>query len=185
MTRERLRHLLWMAVLLLPAPTSIFLAATSPATLDRHDIATRLGGEWARGFLAGCGEPCRITFNGGGRVVDFEALAIAATEEGRDVVIDGPCGSACALFADLARPRVCIMPAASFHFHRVSDGSVPPDRPDIVAWVQRHGDFPTQASGRYTTMDFEAARDFFRPCCHAVESPARFLSYACDFGAQP
>ena len=121
--------------------------------------------EFARGFLDGCGEPCVVAGNDGGKLIDYVTLAASVLEEGRTVVIAGRCYSACALFADLARPQTCVLPTAEFLFHRASDETVPPDADDVRGWVERHGGFPSFRSGVFTRMDYVAATAFWRPCC--------------------
>lgn len=91
----------------------------------------------------------------------------------RRVAVDGPCRSACALFADLARERVCVTPRARFEFHkarllagtgnaaRVVRREDPPHSPDIAGWVARRGGFPLKG---FLTMPSAEARRFWRPC---------------------
>src|SRR3989344_2901979 len=61
--------------------------------------------------------PCIINDSSGGYIDDFQAAAQAVKRENRPVTISGGGTSACALFADLARPQVCITVQAHFHFH--------------------------------------------------------------------
>src|SRR6266567_2256307 len=49
----------------------------------------------------------------------FTAAAAEARREGVKIVINVDCFSACALFADRARPQVCIGRHANFAFHQV------------------------------------------------------------------
>ena len=79
----------------------------------------------------------------------------------RLVVIDGPCISACVIFADRARSKVCVTRRARFGFHKARDVAVaplrsgamlyvelgrsdPPHSRDISHWVKRHGGFPSE-----------------------------------------
>jgi hypothetical protein len=122
------------------------------------------GEHFAKGFLAACGEPCIITANGGGRLDHFLALAAAVKAQKRTVIIAGPCFSACAIFADFARENVCITAAARFGFHRSSNENDPPQSPDIAAWVEAHGGYPANSSGKLTMMEAAAVGQFWRTC---------------------
>src|SRR5258708_2303318 len=86
---------------------------------------------FAKGFLAACGRPCRITANYGGTLGDYQALADAIIVADRAVVIDGPCISACAMMADRARLKVSITNRSVFRFHHSSDEKEPPASPDV------------------------------------------------------
>ncbi len=109
-----------------------------------------------------------VTSNTGGTVSTFVAAAEEVLSTGRRVRIDGRCDSACALFADLARPNVCITKKAVFGFHQMTrvitftSGETmrgiplttrvrsveirepPHASPDIKAWVEKRGGFPME-----------------------------------------
>lgn len=137
--------------------------------------------------LGACDDPCMIKPNSGGLVHLFRSAA----EEVRgglkkQIVIGVPCISACAIFADLARPHVCITSGAVFYFHlarkldinfnwfvmrttnisplsellilRYSD---PPQSPDIDAWVRSRGGYPKDA---FLVMPFSVAKKFWPVC---------------------
>jgi hypothetical protein len=98
-----------------------------------------------------CGKPCIITFSKGGKLDDFAKAAISLKEDDM-VVIDGVCISACALFADVARPQVCVTPKAVFVFHAGYDHGLtrrdgsplridPPHSLDIRRYVYELGGF--------------------------------------------
>ena len=116
-----------------------------------------------------CEDPCIIKRNLGGNIVPFERAARAVRRGARQqVVIDGYCASACAIFADMARPHVCITKNAVFGFHKgraqleeLRYTFDPPHTRDILSWVQKNGGFPaeTMLDMRYT----EAKR--FWPTC--------------------
>ena len=126
-----------------------------------------------------CGTRCVIRYNPGGAVHTFVAAALAVRAgEKRLVVIDGPCISACAVFADVARPKVCITDRAKFGFHKGRDFAVqprsgrkavlrelgrrdPPHSRDIASWVQRNGGFPYEG---LSVMNSKQARQFWRRC---------------------
>jgi hypothetical protein len=93
-------------------------------------------------------------------------------------VIDGPCIPACAIFADVARSRVCITGRAQFGFHKASGFAVqrradgraqlralgrrdPPHSRDIALWVKDHGGFPRDG---LRIMSAKQARQFWRRC---------------------
>jgi hypothetical protein len=108
------------------------------------------------GSTFSCGEPCIIENSPGGYLDRFERAAKAVHRgERRQIVIDGRCASACALFADLARPHVCITERAMLAFHKGSGGNLdlteglvtfrfdPPQSKDIKQWVEQRGGYPT------------------------------------------
>jgi hypothetical protein len=118
-----------------------------------------------RAAFGRCGEPCVIKSSPGGEVKTFQA--------------DGPCFSACAIFADLARSKVCVTSRARFGFHKATlmavlsseDGSGkrleylgrqdPPHSSDIAGWVQSKGGFPRKG---FRTMSAAQAGQFFKRC---------------------
>jgi hypothetical protein len=132
--------------------------------------------------LGSCGDPCIIKYNGGGYTEEFEAAAKAVNSDYKKLVaINGPCYSACAVFADKARGHVCIGPRAVFGFHQIAvvyrnaDGTpwmtfpvggyagktIPPNSQDIVDWVNNHGGFPVQG---LLLMRAAQASKFWRTC---------------------
>jgi hypothetical protein len=151
-------------------------------------------GESKKGY---CGDPCIITYNEGGYIYTFLQAARRIHEEPRPAIINGPCGSACTIFADFARPYVCITPRASFHFHMAYHeaprfslpptpwtwgallGAVhyetvyrePPQSPEITSWVYAHGGFPIAANIKdFLSMSaYEASR--FWPMCDGIPHP--------------
>jgi hypothetical protein len=133
--------------------------------LDAELAAQRAaeGYNFAAGFLDACGDPCIIRQNRGGALINFEMLGALVLVRKKTIIIDGPCASACALFADLARQYVTITQRASFHFHKTSNEDDPPHSPDIARWVNDHGGFPAFKSDCLTQMPFEEARRFWRP----------------------
>ena len=150
----------------------LFLAGEAPAEAHSRDSA----------FVAAfgtCGDPCVIRYNPGGDVAIFmqAAKAVRAGEK-RLVVIDGPCISACAIFADVARAKVCITDRAEFGFHKASgfalqrraDGRTairalgrrdPPHSRDIAGWVNEQGGFPRDG---LRVMSAKQARQFWARC---------------------
>lgn len=146
----------------------LVLAASRPA-------AAQTGQAAFTAVFGYCGDTCVIRYNPGGEVKAFQAAARAVRAGAkRLVVIDGPCISACAIFADMARSRVCITSRARFGFHKASILAVrsfgqseligrqdPPHSRDIAAWVKRKGGFPV--SGLRVMSAKEAGR-YWRRC---------------------
>jgi hypothetical protein len=130
-----------------------------------------------------CGDPCIVTRSPGGYIYLFEQAAHQVLEgEKRLVVIDGDCYSACTIFADLARSRVCITQMAVFYFHKAyytdtrmvagveqvihTDLFDPPQSPDIDKAVRALGGYPADG---FTSMPYAIAKDFWRTC--TITSP--------------
>jgi hypothetical protein len=124
----------------------------------------------------GCrGEPCRITFSGGGEVTSFLRAAREVSQSGKLVIIDGPCYSACAMFADRARDSVCITSRAKFGFHQgyelgqIGDSKYylllrrfePEHSSDIARWIKSNGGYPAKGM---LTMSYRAASKVWRRC---------------------
>lgn len=117
----------------------------------------------------------------GGYAGIFLSAANEVQRHGWQIRIDGPCRSACALFADKARPNVCITARASFWFHmgrriivysqmyallpsRPREFPVlepPPQSADIDQWVQSHGGYPEHG---FLTMSAKDALTFWPRC---------------------
>lgn len=57
-----------------------------------------------------CSNPCVIEFSPGGVVDLFEAEGRQLAADKTQVIVDGPCISACTILVDLARANVCITP---------------------------------------------------------------------------
>lgn len=129
---------------------------------------------------ADCPVACVVVSNPGGLVDAFRRAALQMKLEGRRLVIDGDCASACTMAADLARPRVCITKRAVLRFHRAYEydakgrflrRSDPSGyySPDIVAWVKERGGFPgsTEKDNALLDMPFSEAKAMF-PVCEDV-----------------
>lgn len=120
-----------------------------------------------------CGDPCIIKENMGGSADAFlfaarEILAGARSQ----VVVDGYCASACAYFADKARPRVCVTKNAVFAFHQgtlelrdITEQNDPRlivvHSPDIEQWVKKRGGYPADG---FLEMTFRDAKRLWPPC---------------------
>jgi hypothetical protein len=154
------------------AGLSLTLFAPAAAEAQSRDRAVRTA-------FGNCGDPCVIRYSPGGDLKRFQAAADAVRRGARRlVVIDGPCISACAVFADMARARVCITNRAEFGFHKATlvsltslrNGAVvqrqlavsdPPHSADIARWVNSRGGFPRRG---FTRMNAREAASFWRRC---------------------
>lgn len=142
----------------------------------------------AQGFAEGryaevFGKSNTVYLSHGGSVDKFMWAAADVLESGRQVKIAGRCVSACAIFADLARPNVCITNRAVFGFHlattttmvfekrggllylgyritfRVEKGK-PVVSSDIDQWVEHHGGW----TSRVLLMNAKEASAFWPMC---------------------
>ena len=125
---------------------------------------------------------CVIRDNRGGDVALFQRAAREVIAEGKTLVIDGFCASACVVLADLARSRTCMTLDAEIAVHKTSVMEVPadaviagPDLPpgrllrradppqsaDINHWVYAHGGYPAEG---VMVMPLDAARAFWPLC---------------------
>jgi hypothetical protein len=121
----------------------------------------------------------------------FEDAAEEVRKNNRMIKIDGPCASACAVFADFARPNVCVTDRAVFAFHKQTNTATfrtaltmngiplsyryaeaqsmsdPPASADIAAWVATRGGFPIEDDYRRMLKMYaaEAVRLNFWPMC--------------------
>jgi hypothetical protein len=116
-----------------------------------------------------CGNPCLIKENYGGFEFMFIDAAKETVEKRLPIIIDGECASGCAVFADAARPNVCITPRAFFEFHRaritlrtrvIYKGPQTQSK-DVDDWVKRNGGYPKKTM---TTMPFTEAKKFWPIC---------------------
>jgi hypothetical protein len=110
--------------------------------------------------------PCVVYNNYGGYLVVFEfAARTLPARTHRDVAILGECASACTVFADEARDRICVGPGTVMAFHRSNQDEVPSSyRRELVSWVEAHGGFPSFESGDVTEMHFPVTLTFWRLC---------------------
>ncbi|TSC69294.1 MAG: hypothetical protein G01um101456_258 [Parcubacteria group bacterium Gr01-1014_56] len=107
--------------------------------------------------LLGCiSSPCipKKEFYAGGSIAVFLKVVAKVQERRITVVVSAPCYSACALFADKARPFVCIKQGASFGFHKSALWRLPKELESVAQepmpikestganaplWFQNHG----------------------------------------------
>lgn len=125
-----------------------------------------------------CPISCRVHYSPGGWIEDYQKAARALKAEGRQLIIDGECISACTVAADMARPNVCITPRAKFRFHRTyawnlltmcfisRDDAYEYYSRDIAGWIRAHGGFPGKTLNDDTLLDMNAkqAAAFFPVC---------------------
>jgi hypothetical protein len=98
----------------------------------------------------------RILESPGGEVVQYLRVFKAVRESGQQVVIDGPCYSACTLvLSTIPRERICVTSRAVLGFHaprwvdrkgkqyaasHTTTQAVADTYPtDVQAWISRHG----------------------------------------------
>jgi hypothetical protein len=163
---------------------AICLAALLPGTAWAQSLKIDLRAEFSKAFPSASGtDPYIIRFSPGGKVFQFE-LAAEAVRLGKikSVVIDGPCISACTLFADDAevRKHLCITDRASFGFHHGTltlryqrligyhEELVYFDleySPGVAAWIERTGGLPY---GEPRMMNAKVAAAYWRRCPHTT-----------------
>jgi hypothetical protein len=121
-------------------------------------------------------EVCVIKDNNGGQGYVFIEAAFS-TKDGNLVIINGKCISACALFADYARPKVCVTRHAVFGFHRgiihkwtanqwqkIGYSDVP-HSVDLLLWVHKNGGFPeTDREEKLLTLAYPETLKFWPEC---------------------
>lgn len=131
-------------------------------------------------FAEAFGKEKTISINKGGNIKTFQYAADEVLENNWKIKIDGPCYSACAVFADKARPNVCITDKAVFGFHlgtktvdvyfKQSSGDIPlkfrrkvppPASSDIWEWLDKRGGFPSEG---FLIMQRNEATAFWPVC---------------------
>jgi hypothetical protein len=139
-------------------------ASAIPETQQWMDKRYANGAKFPDDPLAHCGDPCVIRDNQGGHMMSFIFAARTLYMRKKVAVIEGDCKSACALFADLARPMVCISKDATLWFHKTSEETDPPQSQDIDKWVRSYGGYPSYASGMMLKMETPAILKFWPVC---------------------
>jgi hypothetical protein len=125
---------------------------------------------------------CTVRHNPGGDIELFKRAASELVTEGKHLVIDGVCASACVILADIARRNTCLTPSAKMQVHqamvvRFTDRAVgsggrnpvaelvrredPPHSPDIDRWVRSHGGYPAKG---VMQIPLSQARKFWAAC---------------------
>jgi hypothetical protein len=122
-----------------------------------------------------CGDPCVVSGNNGGRVIDFEDAADAIRHGAKErLVIDGFCGSSCMTMAAFARPRTCITERAVFAYHKTNRNRPIPLSSDLQRWILARGGFP-ESGATPGIMPNQAARKFW-PLCGSARAGRRHPS---------
>jgi hypothetical protein len=107
----------------------------------------------------------------GGNVIHYARLVSHLRKSGRGVTFAGACQSACTMFLAVPASRSCIMPGASFTFHRAYGSNQSFNRwatnfmmdryPTWVRrWIAEHGGL----SDQLLHMDYSYAARFIPPC---------------------
>jgi len=128
----------------------------------------------------GCTEAqnCVVKQNMGGNMTLFLDAALTLPKDAL-VRIDGKCSSACVIFADYARPQVCVTENAKFLLHQgVSKKGaeklgyfIPGHQRDIALWVFMQGDFPnTDGDEAYLPITYPTTLQFW-PLCRKENPP--------------
>lgn len=119
--------------------------------------------------------PFTITFDPGGSVVEFYEKYNMLRQTGAEVMVDGPCISACTLvFGLIDADKVCITSRALFGFHSASKGDEFAQDITQMIWLQypeyvrqfllSKGWDGTTAHPDLIWMDNQTALGFFKPC---------------------
>jgi hypothetical protein len=118
----------------------------------------------------GCEERCVVQQSDGGRLAAFYAAAEHVRERKLPVRIMGRCSSSCVLFADRARPHVCVDRTAQMRIHSgrnaEPDGTVNfylemPFSADLTHWIAAHGGQPED---KWLILKGESLRSFWPLC---------------------
>lgn len=146
----------------------LWLAADSSAALMTGDAE-----EFAYPPVP-CSNPCIIQFSPGGVIDVFAAEGRQLAADHTQVIVDGPCISACTLLVDLARANVCVTRNAVLGYHQWSmeepdgadkHGDISYDTPGLNAYLKARGGLPyTPDSGHILMLNFAEASRFYRPC---------------------
>ena len=128
---------------------------------------------------------CVANDSPGGKKRHYEQLAARIRAAGGRFVVNGYCGSGCAILADMVRPRTCITARASFAYHqaeqvvihettfasgervRSTELRYSPNRysPDLQAWINARGGEPTgRTLQEMLKLPNSGARRFFPAC---------------------
>ncbi len=122
----------------------------------------------------GDGKPLVIESSMGGSVTAFQIKALQLFAAGTPVIIDGPCMSACTLIVDVDRKNVCITTKAILGYHQAAtrdeNGQITEtfplnyETPGLNAYIQSRGGLPSPDAANLMLMDFNQAKQFYRPC---------------------
>lgn len=118
----------------------------------------------------GCAERCVVQNSDGGRLSDFYAAAEHVRAQQIPVRILGECKSSCVLFADRARPQVCVERTARMMIHAGRNANAKgeisfflemPFSGDLAAWIAARGGQP---EAKWLTLQGDSLRSFWPIC---------------------
>lgn len=122
----------------------------------------------------GDGKPLVIESSMGGSVIQFQIKALQLFASGTPVIIDGPCMSACTLLVDVDRKNVCLTTKAILGYHKAANrneqGEVTEsfplnyETPGLNAYLKSRGGLPEPDAANLLLMDFNQAKQFYKPC---------------------
>jgi hypothetical protein len=166
-----------------PEALIVLMLAAPLAALPTYPQSAHAGEALDKALQMHCARAaCTIRDNRGGDVDLYRRAAKEVLAEGKNLIIDGYCASACVVLMDLARSRTCITPDAEIAVHQTSIMEVPadaviagPDVPagrlirradppqsdDINRWVSARGGYPTEG---VMIIPLNAARTFWPLC---------------------
>lgn len=113
---------------------------------------------------------CHIKRNLGGTIREFQEQARQVVKDNKPVIVDGLCLSACTIFVDIARDQVCLTEKALLAYHQ---GYIPKTRvtfdinyetPGLNEYIKERGGLPNPYTGNFLTINFEEAKQFYKPC---------------------
>ena len=166
----------------------VLFAAFAVAAVVAVDVASveaaSAGPALNQAIPSGCSRTtCVVHDNPGGEISVFQSAARELVAEGKHLVIDGRCASACVVLADMARSNTCITQNARIEVHQAEivefTGQMtmvagqpvpvahlvrredPPQSPDINRWVKAHGGYPTSG---LMEIPVSAAKQFWSMC---------------------
>ncbi|QBY01809.1 hypothetical protein E2K80_14645 [Rhodophyticola sp. CCM32] len=115
----------------------------------------------------------------GGSVIEYARLVSNIRMQNAQVQFSGRCESACTMFLSLPASRTCIMPGASFTFHRAYGASEDFNQwgteymmSGYPVWVRRWIADRGGLSDRLLRMNYAYAARFIPPCGQAARSLA-------------
>ncbi len=141
-----------------------FVGSALATVVSSAHAITAAGVKIVAEVVGGCGDPCVVVSNNGGRITTFrEAGNAIRSGAGQTLIIDGFCASACMVMADRARPRVCITSRATFAYHKTNWNRPLPLSADLHGWIMRNGSYP-EFDGTPGIMSNEVAQRFWKQC---------------------
>lgn len=146
----------------------LFLAIIPASASKGYDLLPEFSEE-------ACGTPCVISHNPGGELDSFVITAEEMVKNGRSLVVNGDCYSACTILADLMRSQgmACVTQNATFHIHQgqrvyVSDVFAPivnrfevPYSIGLTSLIERSGGQPKDG---WLVLTHDFLRRYFPEC---------------------